>query len=157
MRYLTAVVALAVCAAVAHADTRNNWSWGADGHGEAHDSAPSSISSAVASAPSSGLPRTVSFTASNNHQFVDPGVSVISTVKQSQSVIPPPIAIAGSTGSVSVAPQVTGDHLKGETPTGRVDGAAAGDQTEGRFFGIKSKLCDVGIGFDVSEVFFSWQ
>ncbi|XP_047497186.1 LOW QUALITY PROTEIN: uncharacterized protein LOC125044534 [Penaeus chinensis] len=151
MRYLTAVVALAACAAVTHADTRNSWSWGADGHEEAHDSAHSSISSAVAIAPSSGSPRTVSFTTNGDHQFVDPGVSVISTAKQSQSVIPPPIAIAGSAGSVSVAPQVTGDHLKGETPTGRVDGAAAGDLTEGRFFGIKSKLCDVGIGFDCKK------
>ncbi|XP_063614616.1 uncharacterized protein LOC134787733 [Penaeus indicus] len=151
MGYIAVVVALAACAAVTHADTRNTWSWGADGHKEAHDSAPSSISSAVASAPSSGSLRTVSFTANDDHQFVDPGVSVISTVKQSQSVIPPPIAIAGATGSVSVAPQITGDHLKGETPTGRVDGAAAGDQTEGRFFGIKSKLCDVGIGFDCKK------
>lgn len=153
MRYL-AVVALAACAAVAHAGTRDNWSWGAEDHGEAHASAPSSISSAVASAPSSGSPRSVSFTANNDHQFVDSGATIVSAVKQSQSVIPPTIVISGSTGSTasaSVAPQVTGDHLKGETPTGRVDGA--GDQTEGRFFGIKSKLCDVGIGFDVSEVY----
>lgn len=155
MRYLTAVVALAACAAVAHAGTRDNWSWGAEDHGEAHASAPSSISSAVASAPSSGSPRSVSFTANNDHQFVDSGATIVSAVKQSQSVIPPTIVISGSTGSTasaSVAPQVTGDHLKGETPTGRVDGA--GDQTEGRFFGIKSKLCDVGIGFDCKKGYY---
>ncbi|XP_071520052.1 uncharacterized protein [Panulirus ornatus] len=63
---------------------------------------------------------------------------------------PAPLHIVSPPG-VSVAPVVTGDKYKGERRHDRKLEVPGGGRAEGRFLGLKDKLCDVGLGFDCKK------
>ncbi|KAK8728788.1 hypothetical protein OTU49_008939, partial [Cherax quadricarinatus] len=56
-----------------------------------------------------------------------------------------------SPAAASAAPLVTGEHQLGESRTSRKIEVSGDGQSEGRLFGIKDKLCDVGLGFDCKK------
>nr|XP_045612618.1 serine proteinase stubble-like [Procambarus clarkii] len=133
---------------------RNSWSWGPDDSSGAGSATTHGRSGASVARSSDRVGRTS--TPSDAAAFHP------SSSAGALAVVSPPSAAAFTaetaapqhallSAAVSAAPLVTGEHQRGETRTARkIEGASDG-LAEGRLFGIKDKLCEVGLGFDCKK------
>ncbi|XP_050736791.1 uncharacterized protein LOC127008615 isoform X2 [Eriocheir sinensis] len=162
-RLLLAAVLVAACRG--EAQKRNEWSWGSDSEEpKAEDAKKISGRSAAIHGPPGGI---TSFAPAPGqqlapgHQFAPapgshqiPGLHLSPASGHPHSPAPalgvrhtPAPALAAHPGPASLAPVVTGHHQRGEDRSIAVAGHGDG-QSEGRFLGIKDKLCEVGLAFD---------
>ncbi|KAK4319578.1 hypothetical protein Pmani_009518 [Petrolisthes manimaculis] len=149
MLRLRHLVPLLLVTAVVTGQERNNWSWGPDGAGKvdpatsSQSSDPAEVSSGRSSSSSTRTLTIVSPPAAGLH-LQAPGV-----------VHSPPHGAPSVPVHVTNPVQRQGKALVHAAPSAVQPNHARKDgQSEGRFLGLKDKLCEHGIGFDCKKGYY---